>query len=111
MPEMTTYERALQIYLVLVSAAQNRQTLTYSLLGKAVGLPARGLAPHLTHIAKYCERNALPPLTVLVVKTGAGHPGSGLAELLDQDRKREDVYRRDWFKLRPPTAEALKASR
>jgi len=110
MPEMNTYERALQIHQVLVSAAHNRQTLTYSLLGKAVGLPARSLGHHLLHIANYCERNKLPPLTVIVVQTGGGHPGSGLSQLENLDRARESVYRHDWFKMRPLTAELLRAS-
>jgi alkylated DNA nucleotide flippase Atl1 len=111
MPEMNTYERALQIYQVLVSAAHNRQTLTYGLLGKAVGLPARSLGHHLLHIANYCQQNGLPPLTVIVVQTGGGHPGSGLAQLQGADRERESVYRHDWFKMRPLTVEMLRASR
>ncbi|MBI5422805.1 MAG: hypothetical protein HZA32_01875 [Opitutae bacterium] len=64
---MTTHERALQIYPVLIAAAHNRQVLNYKIVGGLIGVPAQGLANHLGHIMRYCERAGLPPLTALVV--------------------------------------------
>ena len=79
MPDMNTYERALQIHQVLVSAAHNRQTLTYSLLGKAVGLPARSLGHHLLHITN--SREPTRPAgcwlsAILGLTRPAAHPGA-----------------------------------
>ncbi len=54
MPEMSTYERAIQIYQVLLGAAHNRQILTYEILGKKIGVPARGLSSHLVRIMNHC---------------------------------------------------------
>ena len=41
---MNTYERAIQVYQVLIAAAQNRQLLTYDIVGKHIGVPRQGLA-------------------------------------------------------------------
>lgn len=111
MSEMTTYERALQVYQVLIAAAHNRQILTYELLGKMIGVPARGLGPHLEHILRYCATNNLPPLTVLVVRTGAGQPSSGLPTLEDIDSDRERVFTHKWFAMKPLTVEMLRQSK
>lgn len=62
MATMTTYERAMQIYQILIGAAHNRQVLTYDLLGDMIGVPARGLGPHLDHLMRYC---ASSPETIL----------------------------------------------
>ena len=108
MSEMTTYERAIQIYQVLIAAAHNRQVLTYTLVGQAIGVPARGLGPHLEHILRFCQTNNLPPLTVLVVKTSQGQPGSGLTTTKDIDRDRERVFSYPWFRLKPLTVDTLR---
>ena len=108
MPEMTTYERALQIYQVLVCAAHNRQILTYPMLGDLVGLPPWGLANPLDHIQVYCQENDLPPLTGLVVKTGEGQPGPGFDSPEDMNRARESVFDHEWFKTQPITSDQLK---
>lgn len=108
MPEMTSYERAAQIYQVLVCAAHNRQTMTYPMLGESIGLPQWGLATALEHIQAYCSRNDLPPLTVLVVKSSEGIPSSGFHGADDLDRAREKVFAHDWFKMRPITPDLLR---
>lgn len=74
---MKVAERACQIWAVLAWAARNRQTLTYADLGKLIGVPAAGLGTLLEPIQSYCLLNKLPPLTILVVKTEGGLPGSG----------------------------------
>ena len=108
MSRMTTYERAIQIYQVLIAAAHNRQTVTYPLLGDAIGVPARGLAGHLELIQRHCETQGLPPLTVLAVQAGTGQPGSGYRPAEDVDRDREGVYKHNWFGMAPVTAEVLR---
>ena len=89
MAKMTTYERALQIYQVLIALAHLRQTITYQLLGKTIGFPARALARPLGHLAHYCQKNGLPPITVLVVQKNSGKPGPGYPASSDYERDRE----------------------
>jgi hypothetical protein len=108
---MTTYDRAIQIYQVLIGAAHNRQVLTYEILGKKIGVPARGLANHLGHLMYYCERENLPPLTVLVVQKDSGEPGAGLTTVSVQQlhRDRERVFTHDWYRMKPLTVADLKS--
>jgi hypothetical protein len=102
---MTTSERALQLWQILISAAHNRQVLTYEIAAKRIGLVSRGLGNHLGHIMRYCERNRLPPLTVLIVKKGGGRPGDGLTTAANPDEARERVFAHNWFAMKPPTAD------
>jgi len=90
MPNMTTYERALQIYQILIGAAHDRRILTYEMVGKHIGVPQQGLANHLEHIMRYCQRESLPPLTCLVVQKGSGIPGPGLTTVTEP-RQRESL--------------------
>lgn len=106
---MSTYERAIQIYQILIGAAHNRQVLTYPILGKMIGVPARGLARHLGHIMHYCHRAGLPPLTVLVVQKKSGKPGDGFTTFEDLHRDRERVFAHDWYRMRPLTVTDLQA--
>jgi hypothetical protein len=69
---------ALPIHQILISAACNRQVLTYPILGEMIGVPAQGLAYHLGHIMHYCHRAGLPPLMVLVIQMKAGNLKLGL---------------------------------
>jgi len=106
-PEMTTYERGVQIYQVLICAAHHRQTLTYPILADLVGLPRWGLGPPLDHIQEYCRASGLPPLTVLVVQTHGGVPSSGFHGAQDADAAREAVFAHDWFGMRPVAPDLL----
>jgi hypothetical protein len=108
MSTMTTYERAIQIYQVLIAAAHARQTLTYELLGEKIGVPQQGLGRHLEHLLRYCQHNQLPPLTVLVVQKGSGKPGVGLTTSTDINADRERVFQHLWFRMKPLTVEELK---
>lgn len=77
----TRPNRALQAWIILISRARNRQTLTYSMLDDLMsfGNP-RALGPILDYIWAYCKVNNLPPLTVLVVNKNTGVPSSGMGE-------------------------------
>jgi len=107
MPEMSTYERAIQIYQILIAAACHRQVLTYEILGKMIGVPRQGLAPHLDHLMRYCQRAGLPPLTVLVVQKDSGKPGEGFTTFEDLHRDRERVFAHDWYRMKPLTVSDL----
>jgi hypothetical protein len=69
---MTQYERAAEIWSVLVWAATNRQELTYDIVGRLIGVPRQGLGRLLEPIQSYCLVRQLPPLTLLVVSRPTG---------------------------------------
>lgn len=104
---MKREERAQQAWLVLVSAAHNRQIVTYEDLASHIGMGAGTLAGPLGCIMHYCDQSGLPPLTSLVVRKKGGRPGSGLSKVrpADIDAKRQEVFRYRWFKRLPPSAE------
>jgi hypothetical protein len=107
---VTSHERAIQIYQVLVGMAHNRQTITYGKLSELTGIPTHGMAPRLDHLMRYCAANKLPPLTVLVVQKDSGKPGQGLVTTMDTDADRERVFAYNWYKTQPLTTSALEAS-
>lgn len=104
---MTSAERALQIWQVLISAAHNRQTITYEDLAKLIGMGEKGLfvtggsTGPLGRVSWYCERKDYPPLTCLVVGKNTGRPGT---EFPDLDVQRENVFKKHWFSLPPVPA-------
>lgn len=103
--------RALQIWLILLGKAHNRQTMTYGHLAAILGFEGAGVLSHpLDHILCYCEIHGLPPLTCLVVNQTTGLPGEGL-KLDDPHGDRERVYNFNWYGLIPPSPEALVEAR
>ena len=107
---MDTAERAAQIWPVLVLAARNRQVLTYSILGRLIGVPQAGLGQLLEPIQSYCLLSKLPPLTILVVGKDTGLPGSGFIAASDIPRHQALVFEHDWLSSAPPTTEQLAAA-
>jgi hypothetical protein len=111
---MTKLQRALQVWQVLISAAHNRQVLTYKIISALIGVGMHGsgaiaMGPYLAVLMRYCKSHKLPPITALVVQKGSGRPGSGLTTLSNYpDRDREMVFAYDWFKLKPLEAVDLK---
>jgi hypothetical protein len=102
--------RALQIWQILVCAAENRQTLTYKILAGRMGYKGAGvLANTLGHVLYYCKLNGLPPLTAIVVNEKTGLPGDGIGipvERILSDH--EKVFSFNWFDLLPPSPDDLK---
>jgi hypothetical protein len=98
--------RALQAWIVLISRARNRQTLTYSMLDELMsfGNP-RALGPILDYIWAYCKVSDLPPLTILVVNKNTGVPSSGMGEF--DFAQQESVFEFDWYSVLPPSPEEL----
>lgn len=106
----TRPERAVQIWLILIGAAYNRQILTYRILAEMLNYKGAGVfARTLGHIMFYCREEGLPPLTVIVVNQETGLPGEGLTET-DLNADRERVFNFDWYDIVPPTPEQLAAA-
>jgi hypothetical protein len=102
--------RALQIWLILIGKAENRQTMTYGVLAEMLGFEGAGVMSNpLDHILCYCAVNQLPPLTCLVVNQETGLPGEGL-KLDDLHGDRERVYRYNWYSVIPPTPKEFEAA-
>lgn len=99
---MTRSERAMQVWQILIGAADNRQTLTYGQVAKHLEFEGAGvLAQILGCIMSYCEAKGLPPLTCLVVNSATGLPGAGLTTVENLPTDREAVYNQNWFALYP----------
>jgi putative restriction endonuclease len=101
---------ALQIWQILICKAANRQTMTYGELAEILGFKgAQVLGSFLEYILRYCAKNDLPSLTVLVVNQTTGLPGAGFPqENLHSERER--VFRFKWFGLLPPTPAEFSAT-
>jgi len=98
---MKRFERAMQIWQILISAAHNRQILTYTIVADLIGMGAGTLSQTLGMIMRYCKRNNLPPLTSLVVNKNTGQLGEGLTTVMELNRDRERVFEYNWF-AHPP---------
>lgn len=105
--------RALQVWLILIGKALNRQTVTYEILGKMIGYKGFGVfAGILDHIRIYCILNDLPPLTALVVNKVTGLPGEGLGlSEKELNAARERIYKHNWYNIVPPTPDQLRIER
>ncbi|MBI2373849.1 MAG: hypothetical protein HYV07_07620 [Deltaproteobacteria bacterium] len=100
-------KRALQIWLILLARAELRRTITYGDVARILGYDGAGVLAHiLGHIMYHCQRNKLPPLTVLVVNQKTGLPGDGLVAE-DIHAQREAVFGYDWYAIEPPLPEEL----
>lgn len=106
---MTRSERASQIWAVLALAATNRQSLTYGMLSKLIGVPAAGLGKLLEPIQSYCIVEGLPPLTILVVQQESGLPGSGFtgAKATEYAKDQMKVFGYNWMQHGNPQSEVF----
>ena len=104
---MRASERASQIWAVLALASRNRQVLTYSLVSRLVGVPQAGLGQLLEPIQSYCLLHKLPPLTILVVSSETGMPGSGFIAASDIPRVQQQVFEFDWLSHGAPSPETF----
>ena len=108
----TRADRALQIWLILIGKAANRQTITYGMIADLLGYAGAGtLAGMLAPVMYYCRDSSLPPLTCIVVNQDTGLPGDGIGiDPAELNRVRESVYRYAWYGLVPPTVAELNAA-
>ena len=76
---MTSEQRSLQIWALLVCAARERRVYTYMGIAQILGFGgAIPVIPALDNIMWFCRVRGLPPLTVLVANGKTGEPGDGL---------------------------------
>jgi len=109
---MTRYQRAAQIWSLLICAARERKSYTYGDIADILGFGGAGvLSQTLGCIYWFCQDNGLPPLTVLVVNQDTGLPGEGLPAYEEEDKDinqlREQVFRYNWFEIEPPQNESF----
>lgn len=102
-------ERALQMWIILVACAHNRQTLTYSHLAERIGYKdVRPIGQVLDYIWHYCNQHDLPPLTGIVVNKNTGLPGGGMGDYTLADQ--ETVFSFNWYNVIPPSPDELDAA-
>jgi putative restriction endonuclease len=110
----TLENRALQIWLILIGKAHNRQITTYGEVAEILAYKGAGvLQDMLGHISFYCVDNKLPPLTVIVVNQQTGLPGEGLLGVISLDElapERERVFAHNWYAICPPSPDELSAA-
>jgi hypothetical protein len=107
---MKVSERAAQIWPALILAARNRQTLTYDLLARLIGVPRPALGQLLEPIQSYCLTHSLPALTALVVSDTTGLPGTGFVAAEDIPAMHAQVFGHDWLSRSAPSAEQFAAA-
>ena len=99
--------RALQAWQYLIGKAAARQIVRYDELRIMMEYPTNNpLTQILECIAKYCQQNELPPLTLLVVNK-FGVPGDGFLteDQANYHQRREDVFNFQWFRVVPPSTD------
>src|ERR1700722_3258601 len=116
MSQLDKYQRAVQLWSLLVLAARNQQLLSYTTVERLTGIPKVAVGGMLGTISHYCKDRNLPWLTALVVGEESGLPGEGLLESAKQEygddvdffamQSRVFVY--DWFKEPAPKTEDFK---
>src|SRR5438270_12910820 len=107
---MSRFDRAAQLWAVLVLAARHRQVLSYDLVARAVGVPRTAVGGLLWPVQSYCLARDLPPLTVLVVSDQSGMPGIGFIAAQDIPAAQARVFRHPWLDAQAPTVEELEAA-
>ncbi len=101
---MTRYQRSMQIWSLLICAANDRRTYTYGDVADVLGMKGAGvMAQFLGPIMWLCDEKKWPALTVLVVNQVTGLPGDGLTTIENVNKDREEVFNFDWFGLEPPS--------
>jgi hypothetical protein len=104
---MRASERASQIWAVLALASKNRQVLTYPIVSRLTGVPQPGLGQLLEPIQSYCLLHELPPLTILVVSSESGMPGTGFIAARDIPKVQQQVFEFDWLGHGAPSPEVF----
>jgi hypothetical protein len=101
--------RALQIYLVLIGCAANQQTIAYTKLAERLGLLTPTWLPSsLGHLAEWCLREGLPPITSLAIADDTGQPGPGYPLPLESLAAQQTRARKfDWYSIVPPAVSHL----
>ncbi len=109
MAQMTKFQRAAQLWSLLVFAARNQQILSYKLVEQLTGIFAPGVGGCLGPIQSYCKHQKLPPLTAIVINEDQGLPGEGFtgADLKDIFSAQAQVFVFNWLGQKAPSPEEL----
>lgn len=116
MSQMDKYQRAAQLWSLLVFAAQHQLLLSYSDIEHLTGIPRVGVGKILGPITHYCQNRELPWLTFIVINEENGKPGEGplpgarrkYGDALDLHVMQSRVFVYDWFKHPAPKTEDFK---
>ncbi|MDR6434329.1 HNH endonuclease [Brucella pseudogrignonensis] len=95
-------QRSGLLWPILVSAANNRQPLTYSDAARQLGIHWRPMRYALGPIQNYCLAEGLPRLTALVYSKATGVPGAGFAGVPGDEADLQEVYDFDWSQVNNP---------
>ncbi len=106
-PQMEKYQRASQLWSLLVLAARTQQVLSYRVVERLTGIDRRGVGGCLGPILHYCNKQNLPALTSIVLKEDTGLPGEGFTAVPVTDIFKEQarVFIYDWFSKPAPNTE------
>ncbi len=98
------YERAANIWDVLVEASTNKKQKTYKEISEITKIHWRAQHIPLGFIQEYCLENDLPPLSILAVNNSTGLPGTGFIACSPDKIKTEleNVYRFNWHEHTNP---------
>lgn len=118
-PQMNQFQRAAQLWSLLVLAARNQQILSYRTVQHLTRMERVGIGKVcLGPIFAYCKAHKLPWLTVLVVEERTGLPGDSFINAAKREygktvsifELQSRVFAYDWFKEKAPTPEAFKSA-
>lgn len=92
------HERACRAWNILTKCAKNKETVSYSELGKRIAVHHRACRFFLDLIQTHCIDMELPPLTILVVGKYSGIPGNGFTawEINKFQEGKEKVFQYNW---------------
>ncbi|HEV2615700.1 MAG TPA: hypothetical protein VGU63_03710 [Candidatus Acidoferrales bacterium] len=116
MPEMNEWQRAKQIWSVLVFAAREQKVLSYEMIAQMTGM-ANECGRELGHIYHYCENQRrkgkkLPSLNLIAVQKASGRPGHGCPEeFKDLPAEQSRVFLFNWLEHGVPTVEDFQKAR
>src|ERR1035437_752884 len=106
-PQMTEFQRSVQLWSVLAYAAKMQQVLSYETLAKLTGMAPIGQARPLGNIWFYCKQNDLPSLTSIVVNQRTGNPPDDIGgEDLSTTQRRVFIF--DWLSHHIPSVQISK---
>lgn len=107
---MKRVETAFAVWSLLTLSAIKRQTLTYSLLSRLLGVDRNDVGRLLEPIQSYCILENLPPLTSLVVGSRSGMPGEGFIAASNLPQAQAETFAHDWLSQPVPTPEDFQKS-
>lgn len=83
----------------------NNITITYGDLAYILGIHALSVSYNLNQIHRFCNRNNLPRLNIIVVRKDTNKPGKGMpSDVVDFNKEISQVREHDWYQYKIPTS-------